>query len=153
VGRAVGLGDGIKVGITGTAVGLGEGIKDGLMVGSLVVGNFVGLGVGMVEGIVVGDGEGMAEGLAVGIRVLGERVGGKVGDNVGPHVVQVRSIQYSDPLEAPIEITSQEDISRGGVFNHFPVAGACVAKTPSPEITQKSLSSQYISLLSCASQW
>jgi len=127
VGRAEGLGDGIKVGKTGLAVGLGEGILDGVVVGFLVVGNLVGLGVGNVEGIAVGDGEGIAEGLVVGMGVVGLNVGTTVGDGVGPHVVQVSSIHVAKLDELPTEKTSHAESSIGGVFNHSPVLGSYTA--------------------------
>jgi hypothetical protein len=88
VGKAVGLGDGNDVGITGYCVGLGVGINESL-VGIEVVGNFVGVVVGLTDGIGLGEGLGITEGLDVGKGAVGNKEGGCDGEVVGKQVWQI----------------------------------------------------------------
>jgi len=90
-GIGLGEGDGIEEGLVdgngvdGKAVGLGEGIKVGSAdngVGLSVVGSLVGLGVGTVEGIGLGE----TVGTTVGAGVVGDGVITFVGDWVGDGV-------------------------------------------------------------------
>jgi hypothetical protein len=114
-GIGLGEGDGIEEGLVdgngvdGKAVGLGEGIKVGSAdngVGLSVVGSLVGLGVGTVEG----SGLGETVGTTVGAGVVGDGVitfvGDWVGDGVGIQVehsnrrvkVSYKIIQSCSPM-------------------------------------------------------